>query len=287
MLKITPSPLDEIVRSVQDIGPVVVPDQWRGVEGPVRDGPAGSTTHVVVIPSFNSGRLLAATVAAARAHWAPVWVVIDGSTDGSAVAVEAMTRTDPALRVWHLGSNCGKGAAVRQGLVMAHASGFTHALVMDADGQHPADRIPAFMAVSASAPDALVMGRPVFGADAPLIRVVARRLCNWCASIETLRRVGDTLFGFRVYPVTALLSAMQASRGMQGFDFDPEAVVRLAWQGVRLIHLPAKVRYLDQNEGGVSHFNYLRDNLLLTGMHLRLACAAITRILRRARSVGH
>jgi glycosyltransferase involved in cell wall biosynthesis len=242
-------------------------------------------THVVIIPSFNSGALLATTVAAARAHWAPVWIVIDGSTDGSPEAVEAMARTDPALRVLRLPTNGGKGVAVRQGLIAAQSSGFTHALIMDADGQHPADRIPAFMAVSAAVPDALVMGRPVFGADAPWVRVIARRLCNWCATLETLRRVGDTLFGFRVYPVGALLSAMQASRGMQGFDFDPEAAVRLAWQGAPLIHLPTKVRYLNHTEGGVSHFNYVRDNVLLIGMHLRLSLIAMIRILRRPRSV--
>jgi len=244
---------------------------------------AVSLTHLVVIPSFNSGRLLAATVAAARAQWAPIWIVIDGSTDASAVAVEAMAREDPAVRVLHLPSNRGKGAAVRHGLVAAQASGFTHALIMDADGQHPAGRIAAFMETSIAAPDALVMGRPVFGPDAPWLRVAARRLCNGCAALQTLRRVGDTLFGFRVYPVAALLSVMRSTPGMRRFDFDPEAVVRLAWIGVPLIHLPAPVRYPAPAEGGVSHFKYGRDNLLLTGMHLRLSLAAMVRLPRVAR----
>ena len=240
--------------------------------------PDVSNTHFVLIPSFNSGRLLAATVAAARAFWAPVWVVIDGSTDDSLAAVETMARQDPALHLLRLPRNRGKGAAVRHGLEAAQSRGFTHALVMDADGQHPADRIPDFMATSAAAPESLVMGRPVFGADAPWLRVAARRLCNGCAALETLRPVGDTLFGFRVYPVGALLSVMQASSGMRRFDFDPEAVVRLTWQGTPLIHLPTQVRYLSRVEGGISHFNYLRDNVLLIGMHLRLSLAAILRI---------
>jgi glycosyltransferase involved in cell wall biosynthesis len=244
--------------------------------------PAVSDTHLVIIPSFNTGRLLEATVAAARAYWAPVWVVIDGSTDGSAAAVEAMARTDPALRVFRLPSNRGKGAAVLHGLSAAAASGFTHALVMDADGQHPAGSIPAFMAASAAAPRALVMGRPMFGADAPWIRVVSRRLCNAGGALMTLRPVGDTLFGFRVYPVAALLSVMRASRGMRRFDFDPEAVIRLAWDGTRLIHLPTEVRYPSRAEGGVSHFNYVRDNLLLAGMYLRLSLRAVMRLVRVA-----
>jgi glycosyltransferase involved in cell wall biosynthesis len=242
-----------------------------------------STSHLVLIPSFNSGRLLATTVAAARAYWTPVWVVIDGSTDQSGDAVEAMARTDPALRVLRLSENQGKGAAVRYGLKVARMHGFSHALIMDADGQHPADQISAFMAASAAAPDSLIMGRPVFGRDAPWVRVVARRLCNFWAAVETLGRVGDTLFGFRVYPVDALLAVMQETRGMRRFDFDPEAVVRLSWRGVRLIHLQAPVRYLSRADGGVSHFKYVRDNVLLAGMHLRLCRLAAMRILQSRR----
>jgi glycosyltransferase involved in cell wall biosynthesis len=244
------------------------------------DGSAISGTHLVIIPSFDSGPLLARTVAAARAHWAPVWVVIDGSTDDSVAAVDAMVGGDPGVRVLRLPRNRGKGAAVRHGMMTAAASGFTHALVMDADGQHPAESIRTFMAHSADRPDALIMGRPVFGADAPWIRVLSRRLCNTGAALLTLRRVGDTLFGFRVYPIAALLSVMWESNGMQRFDFDPEAVIRLAWEGTPLVHLPTQVRYLSRAEGGVSHFNYVRDNLLLTGMVLRLGLTAIVRLLR-------
>ena len=243
-----------------------------------------STTHVVIIPSFNSGPLLANTVAAARASWAPVWIVVDGSDDGSEAAVEAMARTDTALRVIRLPSNRGKGVAVRCGLAAARSSGFTHALTMDADGQHPADRIVAFMDASFAAPDALIMGCPVFGADAPWLRVIGRRLCNTLAAIETLCPVGDTLFGFRVYPITALLAVIQESRGMRRFDFDPEAVVRLAWKGVPLVHLPARVRYLGQAAGGISHFNYLRDNLLLFCMHMRLSLGALSHLASVARA---
>ena len=242
-----------------------------------------SNTHLVIVPSFNSGRLLAVTVAAARTCWAPVWVVIDGSTDDSAGAVEAMAETDPALRVLRLSTNRGKGEAVRSGLIAASALGFTHALVMDADGQHPAASIAPFMAASAAVPEALIMGRPVFGEDAPRIRVVSRRVCNAAAALLTLRHVGDTLFGFRVYPIAGLLSVMRASRGMRRFDFDPEAVVRLVWDGMPLVHLLTPVRYPSRAEGGVSHFKYLRDNVLLTCMYIRLSQTAIVRIFNTAR----
>ncbi len=239
-----------------------------------------STKHLVLIPSYESGRLLARTIAEARAAWAPVWVVIDGGADGSGAEAEAMAARDPALRVFRLPRNRGKGAAVRHGLLAAREHGFTHALVMDADGQHPAGQIGAFMAASAACPDALVMGRPVFGADAPWARVAGRRLSNGLAALETGRAVGDVLFGFRVYPIAPLLAAMGESAGMRRFDFDPEAVVRLAWRGTPLIHLPAPVRYPGPAEGGVSHFQYRRDNLLLAGMHLRLIGAAIGRVAK-------
>jgi glycosyltransferase involved in cell wall biosynthesis len=258
-----------------------VTDDSEGCQADI-DRAAISDSHLVLIPSFNSGRLLADTVAAARAYWAPVWIVIDGSTDGSAQAVDAMARKDSALRVFQLPCNQGKGAAVRHGLIAAEAAGFTHALIMDADGQHPADRIGSFMATSAAVPQAVVMGRPVFGADAPWIRVVSRRLSNASAALLTSRRVGDTLFGFRVYPVEALLRVMRTSRGMQRFDFDPEAVVRLTWDATPLIHLPTQVRYLDRCDGGISHFNYARDNLLLTRMYLRLSVVGIGRLRRAA-----
>lgn len=235
----------------------------------------------MVIPSYNSGVLLAGTAAAARRFWDPVWIVIDGSTDGSDHAVAAMAQADPGLRVLRLRMNSGKGAAVAHALAAAAAEGFTHALVMDSDGQHPPDRIPAFMATSLAAPQAVVMGRPLFGRDAPWVRVVSRRLCDLLARIETMQAVGDTLFGFRVYPICPLRAAMRSTRGMRRFDFDPEAIVRLVWQGVPLIELPAAVRYLRREEGGVSHFRYLRDNLLLLRMHARLLFAAPARLWRR------
>ena len=107
-----------------------------------------SSTHLVLIPSYHTGDQVYATVRAARAQWAPVWVVVDGSTDGTAEGLQAMAAADPGLRVWVLPQNSGKGAAVLQGLQQAQTEGFTHALAMDSDGQHPADLIPAFMQAS-------------------------------------------------------------------------------------------------------------------------------------------
>jgi len=230
-----------------------------------------STTHLVLIPSYNPGPKVYETVREARRHWNPVWVVVDGSSDGTAAGLQAMAEQDPGLHVIVLPQNCGKGAAVLHGLDQAAAQGFTHALTMDSDGQHPADLIPAFMAESMRHADCMVLGKPVFDASAPSLRVKGRQVSNWWANLETLwAGIGDSLFGFRVYPIEPLRKVMRGQRWMRRFDFDPEAVVRLCWSGVKPVNLAAPVRYFTADEGGVSHFRYLRDNTLLTWMHTRL-----------------
>jgi glycosyltransferase involved in cell wall biosynthesis len=241
--------------------------------------PVASTTHFVLIPSYNPGPGVLATVRAARAQWNPVWVVVDGSSDGTAAQLQAMASGDDGLAVIVLPENRGKGAAVLAGITQAAALGFTHALTMDSDGQHPADLIPAFMAASMADPAAMVLGKPVFGPEAPALRVNGRKVSNGWANLETLwMGIGDSLYGFRVYPIAPLLKIMRANRFMRRFDFDPEAVVRLCWAGVRPLNLDAPVRYLSAAEGGVSHFKYLRDNTLLTWMHTRLFLGFVLRL---------
>jgi glycosyltransferase involved in cell wall biosynthesis len=241
--------------------------------------PESSTTHLVLIPSFNPGPRVCATVQAALARWSPVWVVVDGSTDGSAERLQALAATEPRLRVLALPRNQGKGAAVLHGIREALHAGFTHALTMDSDGQHPADLIPAFMHASRADPAAMVLGRPVFDASAPNIRVQGRKISNGWANIETLwAGIGDSLYGFRVYPLQPLEAVMRGQRWMRRFDFDVEAVVRLCWRGVRPLNIAAPVRYFSPEEGGVSHFRYGRDNLLLTWMHCRLLGGFLLRL---------
>jgi len=238
-----------------------------------------SRTHLVLIPSYDTGERLFSTVAAARAQWNPVWVVIDGSTDGTGERLKAQAAGDPGLRVFRLPSNQGKGAAVLHGLRAARAAGFTHALTMDSDGQHPADLIPAFMQASRQRPGTMVLGRPVFDASAPLLRVRGRKISNSWTQLETLfAGIGDSLYGFRVYPVADLLAVMERQPWMRRFDFDTEAVVRLAWRGVKPVNIDAPVKYLSAEEGGVSHFRYGRDNALLTWMHTRLMIGFVLRL---------
>lgn len=241
--------------------------------------PAPSSTHLVLIPSYNPGTLVLDTVRAARQHWNPVWVVIDGSTDESPALLQHMATEDAGLRILALPHNSGKGAAVLHGLQQAAQQGYTHVLTMDSDGQHPAELIPDFMRASLAQPQAMVLGVPVFAADAPRARVYGRKISNFWAQFETLwHGIGDSLYGFRVYPVAPLLRIMQGQHWMRRFDFDPEAAVRMAWAGVPARNIQAPVRYLDRTQGGVSHFQYLRDNMLLTWMHLRLLAGFVWRL---------
>ena len=251
--------------------------------------PERSSTHLVLIPSYNPGPKVFDTVRDARLHWDPVWVVVDGSTDRSAERLSAMAAVDPGLRVFVGATNRGKGAALLRGARIALAAGYTHVLAMDSDGQHPAGRIPAFMAASAAAPRAMILGRPLFDASAPRLRVQGRKISNWWTNLETLwAGIEDSLFGFRVYPVADLVAVMRCQPWMRRFDFDVEAAVRLCWRGIEPISLPAPVLYFSASEGGVSHFHYWRDNALLTWMHARLFCGFLWRLPRLlARRMRH
>lgn len=227
------------------------------------------STHLVLIPSYNPGARLASTVEQALAAWAPVWVVSDGSSDGSHLSLASSGRL--GLRVLARSVNGGKGAAVLTGAEEALRAGFTHALVMDADGQHPADRIADFMAASKREPGAMILGRPEFGPEAPWARLHGRKLSVGMAHLELLgRTVDDPLFGFRVYPLAPLVGVLRSTRWARRFDFDPEVAVRLTWAGVPALNEPARCRYFSPAEGGVSHFRYVRDNLRMIWLHTRL-----------------
>jgi hypothetical protein len=146
------------------------------------------------------------------------------------------------------------------------------------------------MQASQAQPSAMVLGCPIFDSSAPSLRVKGRKISNWWVNVETLwAGIGDSLYGFRVYPIAVLIGVMHRQPWwMRRFDFDAEAVVRLCWRGVKPINIPAPVRYFRPDEGGVSHFNYWRDNALLTWMHARLFCGFLLRLpLLAARRLCH
>lgn len=224
---------------------------------------------LILLPTYNSGVRLAQTLRDVHAVCDAVWVVVDASTDGSDAEAERMGLS--GVKFLHLSRNSGKGAAVLEALRPALNEGFTHVLVMDSDGQHPASMIRPFFEISKNHPAAFVCGVPVFGADAPRERVLGRFAGNFFATLETLGAgAEDSLFGFRLYPIAPALEVLQNTKWARRFDFDTVLSVRLTWAGLPCMNVAVPVFYPPRSEGGVSHFRYLRDNLLLVAAHARL-----------------
>ena len=231
--------------------------------------------HGVIIPTYNSGPLLAETVREVLAFCRTVIVVVDGSTDGSAEPVLAMALGEPGLQVLISEKNQGKGTAIASGLRLAADSGLTHAATFDADGQHHAPDLPRFVEASRENPEAMILGQPVFGDEAPLIRILGHRVSNFFTALETcLGGIADSLCGFRVYPVVPALEVLRATRGARGFDVETQLAVRLRRRGIPAINLPTTVRYRTRATGGISHYRYVRDNLVMVRAHAILLAGA-------------
>lgn len=227
-----------------------------------------------VIPTYDNPHTLAAVVDGVRGLVDTVIVVDDGSAGPGRAVVDALAST--GVVVVTRARNGGKGAAVKDGLREATARGFTHALQVDADGQHDLADAPALLAAARARPAALVLGAPRFDATAPRGRLIGRKITQWWTNLETGGAViEDPMCGFRVYPLPAAATVRVPADRM---DFDIEIAVRMAWAGVPIVNLPVKVRYLSAGEGGVSHFRMVRDNLRISWMHSRLV---MTRIAQR------
>lgn len=240
-----------------------------------------SRSHVLVIPSYNPGPVVLDVVSelTRRPFGIPIWVMIDGSDDGTPEQLAELAETSDHLRLFRFPENRGKGTVMLAAAKQALDQGFTHLLSFDSDGQHPADDVAAFLQTSNQRPDAMVLGKPKFGREAPIERVWWRKLANILTGIFTLGgNIGDCLFGMRIYPVERLVSAMESTRWARRFDFEPEMVIRLSWLGTPAINIPTPVRYLKREEGGVSHFRYGRDNLLLSAMYFRLMLGFLIRL---------
>ena len=228
----------------------------------------------VVIPTYDNPATIRTVVERVRPFIADVIVVDDGSGPEGRDACERLT-ADGLADVVHRTANGGKGAAVKDGLVRAKARGFTHALQIDADGQHTIEDIPRLLEAVEREPRALVLAAPRFDASAPKARMWARQITIFWTNLETRRGlIEDPMCGFRIYPVDdALAAAVQADH----MDFDPEVAVRLAWAGLPIINVPTKVRYVSHDEGGVSHFRLVKDNALISWMHTRLVLLRVWR----------
>jgi glycosyltransferase involved in cell wall biosynthesis len=231
-------------------------------------------TPVVLIPVYDHEEAIGAVVEQARAQGVPVLLVDDGCKPSCAAVLDALAKA-PGVSLVRRAENGGKGAAVLSGLQEAQRLGFTHAVQIDADGQHTLSDLPKFLAHARDNPNALVSGVPIFDASVPKARLYGRYLTHVLVWIHTLSlAVRDSMCGFRVYPVERTLAAAVPGIGKR-MDFDPEIAVRLVWANTQVINQPTRVTYPTD---GVSHFDLLWDNVRISGMHLRLFFGMLLRL---------
>lgn len=217
-----------------------------------------------VVPCYNHGAAVGGVVARLQALGLPVVIVDDGSDAGTARVLDSLA----GVHLFRLATNSGKGAAVARALREAQRLGFTHALQVDADGQHDLDDVPRFLERGRAAPGALICGEPVYDESAPKARLYGRLITRFWVWVETRGRArGDAMCGFRLYPLAPTVALLERMRLASRMSFDIEILVRLAWEGLPVEGLRTRVVY---PEGGVSHFRMLRDNAGISATHTRL-----------------
>jgi predicted LPLAT superfamily acyltransferase len=217
-----------------------------------------------VVPCYNHGAAVGGVVARLRALGLPVVIVDDGSDADTARVLDALA----GVHLFRLATNSGKGAAVVRGLREARRLGFTHALQVDADGQHDLDDAPQFLERGRAAPAAVICGEPVYDGSAPKARLYGRLITRFWVWVETRGRArGDAMCGFRLYPLAPAVALLERVRLAPGMSFDIEILVRLVWEGLPVESVRTRVVY---PAGGVSHFRMLRDNVRISATHTRL-----------------
>lgn len=232
----------------------------------------------VIIPTFNNPLTVRAVVETVREYVPDIVLVDDGSDAPGRQAVAELGELGLAHAV-HRESNGGKGAAVKTGFEEARRLGFSHALQVDADGQHSLEDIPRFLEQAQERPEALILGQPIFDETQPSGRAIARKISVFWVNFETAGPViADPQCGFRVYPLEAAIAARARGNRM---EFDLEIPVRMVWAGTPVVNLPTRVRYLTEEEGGISHFQLVRDNLRISWLHTRLCTTVVWRWLTR------
>ena len=231
----------------------------------------------IVIPIYNHKDAIGATVAHLAVHGLPIFVVDDGSDEPTQHVLAALAaHYSGQMTLLRLPVNGGKGAAVMAGLRAARTAGFSHALQIDADGQHDAADVPRFLDVARAKPHAVVIGRPIYDESVPKSRLYGRYATHVWVWIETLSfTIRDSMCGFRLYPLALACELIDRVALPTRMDFDIEILVRLYWRRAEFVSIPTRVTYaLD----GVSHFDVFRDNVRISKSHTRLFFGMLGRL---------
>ncbi|MCG9697833.1 glycosyltransferase family 2 protein [Shewanella sp. Isolate11] len=230
----------------------------------------------LVIPNYNHRQAIKLTLENLAELNLPCYLINDGSDDETRHLLVELEQQYDWVTLIHHPFNRGKGAAVTTGLRAAFADGYSHALQVDADGQHDLDDIPAMIAAATQHPQALISGLPQYDESVPKGRLYGRYITHFWVWVETLSlEIKDSMCGFRVYPLAATEKLFMTHTLGERMDFDIEILVKLYWQGVQTIHLPTRVIY---PEDGSSHFQGFKDNLRISMMHTKLFFGMLKRL---------
>ncbi|MET0331586.1 MAG: glycosyltransferase family 2 protein [Dyella sp.] len=237
---------------------------------------AGLFAPCAVIPIYNHKDTIAATVSALRQHGLPVLIVDDGSNAATGAVLDGLVAAQTGVQLLRLERNQGKGRALSHGLLAAQAAGYSHALQIDADGQHDSADAPRFIEQARAHPQALICGRPIYDDSVPTARLYGRYLTHVCVWIEILSlALRDSMCGYRLYPLASTCAQIRRRAPPARMDFDTEMAVRLIWRGVPVRNLPTRVIY---PKNGLSHFRMWEDNLRISAMHTRLLLGMLPRM---------
>ena len=233
-------------------------------------------SYCIVIPNYNHTILLDELIAKLMQFNLPIIMVNDGSSADATQFFRDLSKKHPNLSVIEHQNNQGKGGAVQTGLRTAFEQGFSHALQVDADGQHDLGDVNKLITESKNFPEALISGKPIYDESIPKHRYYARNITHFWVWIETLSfQIKDTMCGYRVYPLASTVQLLQQKKLGKRMDFDIEVMVKLFWKDIDLRFIDTAVDY---PEHGVSHFRALEDNILISWMHTRLFFGMLPRI---------
>lgn len=230
----------------------------------------------VLIPVYNHPDKIEYIVNYLVKQKMPVLLVDDGSDFTCAQHIKKIAESYEGVELSRLDRNQGKGAAVCHGLKLLYSKRFTHALQIDADGQHDINDIKSFLALSNKYPNAVISAfRPY--EQMPTGRARGRKITDFWVRVNTLSNtIKDSMCGFRLYPLVISNKVISRYKIAKRMAFDTDIMVKLYWEGVDVKHIVSNVTY---NDNAVSHFLLFRDNLGITLMHTQAFFGMLRRFL--------
>lgn len=232
---------------------------------------------VIVIPCYQHAFKLARNLDRILLLGIPLIIVDDGSPVAESVLIHEWGAIKDHVYIISNSSNQGKGVSMVKAFKKAKDMGFTHAVQIDADGQHNYDVILDMLNLARENPTKVICGKPEYE-NIPKARLYGHYITHFWVMLELgIYKVIDTMCGFRVYPLDATCKVTERAKIGKRMDFDTDIFVRLYWSGVDFVFHSVSVVY---PENGISNFRPFKDNLLLSFMHTRLCTTKMMHFYR-------